>query len=230
MVVQVLDVFGVNFICHAFLDLDIRGVEAQLPAIGDGQDHIPADEFAPVQVITISCRQQARAIAAFLIDSVGFLDASNAGPFQGFWVHDDIIAFANHFHPVIHAPDHDGAHRRHEGGVMTVRFAASQPTLNSFGNHDCLWNGEAYGSVDIDTVISGFFNRFDTGFCGRNLDLYVGGQRVKMDSLGGDGFGVAVKDWVGPGSTACLFCRLRVQTRGKAGRLLFGPSVQLTAR
>jgi len=142
--------------------------------------------------VAVSCGQRPHAVAALLIERVRLLECGDAGPGQIGGVDVDLVPLDEHLHPVVQPADHHRADRRHVRDVQPLGLPPSQPAFDRLAHRQHLRHGERHGRVDADAVIGGFLDGLHARAGDRRLNLHVGGQRVEIDGLPCDGFGVAV--------------------------------------
>ena len=168
----------------------VRRVEEQLPLVRDRQDDVAADEFGPMQVVAIRGGQQARAVATFLEDRIGALEAGDPGPVGHARRDDEPVALLEDVDPIVQAADHHRGDGRHAVGRQALGLAAPQAALDGLGHGDHLRHRETHGRVDVDAPERGLLDCFDAGSRDRDLDLHVRRERRKAHRLGRDRLGI----------------------------------------
>src|SRR5712692_577255 len=187
----------INRLVDARTNLNVAGVQANLPHVRWRNDDITTDEFAPVHVVAKSRRQQAYAIATLAKNLVCLLEYRNAGPLQVSRIDRDIFLFGDDLQPVIEPSDHNGAYRPHGRNFSTLLFASGQTALHRFRHRDALWQGEANRRVDADPEVSRFLDGGNACASYGNFHDHVGRKLVEFLGLPHDGLGVAIEPWIG---------------------------------
>src|SRR5882724_5240880 len=88
-----------NRLVDPWTHFDVAGVEANLPRVRRRNDHIAADEFAPVHVIAKCSGQQSQPIAAIAEDPIRLFEHRHASPLQIAGIDRHIILVCQNFEP-----------------------------------------------------------------------------------------------------------------------------------
>src|SRR5712692_2474813 len=187
----------INRLVDARTNLNVAGVQANLPRVRWRNDDITTDEFAPVHVVAKSRRQQAYAIATLPKNLVGFLEYRDAGPLQVSRIDRDIFLFGDDLQPVIEPSDHYGAYRSHGRNFLTIFLSSGQTALYRFSNRDALRQREANRRVEADPAVSRFLDGGNPSASYGNLYDHVRRKPVEFLGLPHDGLGVTIEPWIG---------------------------------
>ena len=147
--------------------------------------------------MAIGRAQQPGAVAAFLVEGVGFLEAGDARPIGIARWDEDALALFLHVQPIIQAPNHQRADGAHLGDGLPGGGATFQAPFHRLGDGERLRHGEAHGGIDVDAVRGRLLDGGDAGLGHGDFHLHVRREFVKVERLRGDGFGVAIEDGIG---------------------------------
>ena len=176
-----------DWLVDARTNLDVAGIEANLPGIRGGNHNIPADEFAPVHVISECSRKQPNAVAALAEDLIGLLEHRDTRPLEVSRVDGDIVFLHQHFQPVIQTAHHDGADRPHGIDFLAFPLPPLQASLHGFRHGDTLGHRERNGRIDADAAVCGFLNGWNASSGHGDFDNHVGRQAAELHHLVQDG-------------------------------------------
>src|SRR3984893_10036614 len=187
----------INRLVDARTNLNIAGVQANLPRVGRRNDNIATNKFAPVHVVAKRCRQQANAITPRAKNLIGPLEYRDAGPLQVSGVEGNIFLFGDDLQPGIEPCGHDGTYRPHGRNILTLFFASDQTAPHRFSNRDALRQREANRRVNADPAVSRFLDGRNPSASHRNLHDHIGREPVEFLRLPHDGLGVTIEPRVG---------------------------------
>ncbi|MCD7896025.1 MAG: hypothetical protein LUG50_05045 [Planctomycetaceae bacterium] len=187
-----VDIGLIDRFVHSVRYRNVTRVNPLLPEVGNREDDVAAEEFAPVVVVPERAEKEPRPVSAFPVQAVGPFRHGHAGPFQTFRIDKGTGGGDCLFYPVVGAADHDGADRPQPVDRQALGLPPFKALFHRLRHGQGLGNGEADRGVDADAPVGRFRYCLDARGGGRNLHLNVRGEAAEVNRLFDDAAGVPV--------------------------------------